>query len=38
MPASVDYLFHSSRLGGVGRTKATYNPMTSLEWAGLTKK
>ncbi|MFD2610646.1 ABC transporter substrate-binding protein [Deinococcus taklimakanensis] len=38
MPAAVSYNFYSSRVTGSGLTKATYNPMTSLEWAGLTKK
>ena len=38
VPAPVAYIFQSSRITGEGRTKATYNPMTSLEWKGLTKK
>ncbi|KQR33087.1 ABC transporter substrate-binding protein [Deinococcus sp. Leaf326] len=38
VPAPVAYIFQSSRITGEGRTKATYNPMTSLEWKGLVKK
>ncbi|CAM3671303.1 ABC transporter substrate-binding protein [Deinococcus saxicola] len=38
VPAPVAYQFHSSRVTGEGLTKATYNPMTSLYWKGLTKK
>ncbi|MFC5848906.1 ABC transporter substrate-binding protein [Deinococcus petrolearius] len=38
VPAPVAYSFHSSRVTGEGLTKATYNPMTSLKWQGLTKK
>lgn len=38
MPAEKAYLFHNSRLSGIGLNKATYNPMTSLLWKGLSKK
>lgn len=38
MPAPVNYIFQSNRVTGEGLTKATYNPMTSLNWKGLTKK
>lgn len=38
MPASVSYNFYSNRITGEGLTKTTFNPMTSLEWKGLTKK
>ncbi|MFC3859723.1 ABC transporter substrate-binding protein [Deinococcus antarcticus] len=38
MPAPVGWMFYSDRITGEGLTKATYNPMTDLEWSGLTKK
>ncbi len=38
VPAPVAYQFYSSRITGEGLTKATFNPMTSLYWKGLTKK
>ncbi|CAM3944629.1 ABC transporter substrate-binding protein [Deinococcus frigens] len=38
VPAPVDYMFNSSRVTGAPRTKAGYNPMTSLLWKELAKK
>lgn len=38
VPAPINYLAYGSRVTGEGLTKATFNPMTSLNWSGLTKK
>lgn len=38
MPAPTSWMFMSDRLTGEGLTKATYNPMTDLEWRNLSKK